>query len=227
MTKAHFKKVAITPSGSGVHTTIEGDVNGPTIAFDADVNQTSTEIALKNATLTAAGTSVKGDLAVGLAGPKPSIVGALSSDKFDVTPLASGGGSGKSGGGSGKLFSRDPSPLDQLNAANADVTISVATLIYKGVTLQNLRLPIKLKDGTPVLLIKRYGEIFALSNCCPHMGCALAGGSMNGYVLTCPCHDWQFDIRTGRMFPVDTGVVLRLYEWRIDSGKIEIKVRSD
>jgi nitrite reductase/ring-hydroxylating ferredoxin subunit len=81
--------------------------------------------------------------------------------------------------------------------------------------------------GLPVLLMKRYGEIFALSNCCPHMGCALAGGSMNGYVLTCPCHDWQFDIRTGRMFPVDTGVVLRLYEWRIDSGKIEIKVRSD
>lgn len=148
VTKANFKKVAITPSGSGVHATIEGDVNGSTIAFDADVDQTSTEIALKNATLTAAGTSVKGDLTVGLAGPKPSIVGALSSDKFDVTPLASGGGSGSGGGSSGKLFSRDPLPLDQLNAANADVTISVATLIYKGVTLQNLKLPIKLKDGT-------------------------------------------------------------------------------
>jgi 3-phenylpropionate/trans-cinnamate dioxygenase ferredoxin subunit len=79
--------------------------------------------------------------------------------------------------------------------------------------------------GLPVLLMKRYGQIFALSNSCPHMGCTLAGGSMEEYVLTCPCHDWQFDIRTGRMFPEDTGVVLKSYEWRVDSGIIEIKVR--
>jgi nitrite reductase/ring-hydroxylating ferredoxin subunit len=81
--------------------------------------------------------------------------------------------------------------------------------------------------GLPVLLIKRYGQIFALSNNCPHMGCTLAGGSMDGYILTCPCHDWQFDIRTGRMSPEDPGVVLKRYEFRIDSGMIEIKVGRD
>jgi len=81
--------------------------------------------------------------------------------------------------------------------------------------------------GLPVLLMKRYGQIFALSNICPHMGCTLAGGSMDGYILTCPCHDWQFDIRTGRMSPEDNGVALRLFEWRIDSGRIEIKVWGD
>jgi nitrite reductase/ring-hydroxylating ferredoxin subunit len=78
--------------------------------------------------------------------------------------------------------------------------------------------------GLTVLLMKRHGEIFALTNRCPHMGCALGGGSMDGYVLTCPCHDWQFDIRTGKMVPSDTGVVLQTYAWKIDSGKIEIKV---
>lgn len=81
--------------------------------------------------------------------------------------------------------------------------------------------------GLPVLLIKRYGQIFALSNRCPHMGCALAGGSMDGYTLTCPCHDWHFDIRTGKMSPEDVGIILESYEWRIDSGKISIKIRSD
>ena len=81
--------------------------------------------------------------------------------------------------------------------------------------------------GLPVLLMKRHGQIFALSNQCPHMGCALAGGSMDGYTLTCPCHDWHFDIRTGRMSPEDAGMVLRTYQWRIDSGKISIKIRSD
>jgi nitrite reductase/ring-hydroxylating ferredoxin subunit len=81
--------------------------------------------------------------------------------------------------------------------------------------------------GLQVLLMKRNGQIFALSNRCPHMGCALGGGSMDGYILTCPCHDWRFDIRTGMMTPVETGVVLQSYEWRIDSGKISIKIKED
>lgn len=81
--------------------------------------------------------------------------------------------------------------------------------------------------GLPILLMKRYGRIYALANKCPHMGCTLGGGSIDGYTLTCPCHDWQFDIRTGSMVPQDTGVVLGSYEWRIDSGKIAIKVRGD
>jgi nitrite reductase/ring-hydroxylating ferredoxin subunit len=81
--------------------------------------------------------------------------------------------------------------------------------------------------GLPVLLMKRNGQIFALSNRCPHMGCTLGGGSMDGYILTCPCHDWRFDIRTGMMTPVDTGVVLQSYEWKIESGKISVKIRGD
>jgi nitrite reductase/ring-hydroxylating ferredoxin subunit len=81
--------------------------------------------------------------------------------------------------------------------------------------------------GLPVLLMKRQGQIFALTNRCPHMGCALGGGSMDGFILTCPCHDWQFDIRTGRMTPEDTGIVLTSYEWKVDSGKIAIKIRSE
>jgi nitrite reductase/ring-hydroxylating ferredoxin subunit len=81
--------------------------------------------------------------------------------------------------------------------------------------------------GLPVLLMKRYGQIFALANCCPHMGCALAGGSMDGYTLTCPCHDWHFDIRTGQMSPDDTGIKLKIYEWKTESGKISVKVGGD
>jgi 3-phenylpropionate/trans-cinnamate dioxygenase ferredoxin subunit len=80
--------------------------------------------------------------------------------------------------------------------------------------------------GMPVLLMKRQGQIFALSNRCPHMGCALAGGSVDGFTLTCPCHDWRFDIRTGKMSP-ETGIILGSYEWKTDQGKISIKIRSD
>ena len=78
--------------------------------------------------------------------------------------------------------------------------------------------------GLPVLLMKRNGQIFAITNRCPHMGCTLAGGAMEGFILTCPCHDWRFDIRTGQMVEGDPSIKLGLYEWRIDSGTISIKV---
>ncbi|MGB3808648.1 MAG: AsmA family protein [Parvibaculum sp.] len=142
VTKAEFKNVSIEPKGGGVHTIVAGDVNGSTVAFEADVFQNADEIQFKDAALTVAGTSVKGNIAVNLSG-KPTINGALSSDKLDVTPLVSGGG-GKKGG---PIFSRDPLPLDQLNAANTDLTISVGTLTFGKVELTNLTLPVKLNGG--------------------------------------------------------------------------------
>ena len=51
--------------------------------------------------------------------------------------------------------------------------------------------------GVSILLIKKAKEIYAVSNKCAHMACALSGGTLEGYTLKCPCHDWKFDIRTG------------------------------
>ena len=78
--------------------------------------------------------------------------------------------------------------------------------------------------GLPVLLIKKAaGEIYAFANKCPHMGCPLNRGHLDGYVLQCPCHDWRFDIRTG-VFTDAAELSLRTYEWRIAEGRIFIKL---
>jgi nitrite reductase/ring-hydroxylating ferredoxin subunit len=53
-------------------------------------------------------------------------------------------------------------------------------------------------DGTPVLWARVEGEIYALSNRCPHRGFPLHHkGKLDGYTLTCAYHGGQFDIRTG------------------------------
>lgn len=53
-------------------------------------------------------------------------------------------------------------------------------------------------DGRPILLAKVQGEIFALSNKCPHRGFPLHhNGKLDGYTITCGYHGGQFDIRTG------------------------------
>jgi nitrite reductase/ring-hydroxylating ferredoxin subunit len=78
--------------------------------------------------------------------------------------------------------------------------------------------------GLAVLLIRKTKhEIYAISNRCPHMGCPLRTGLLEGYILTCPCHDWRFDIRTGKF--VDAAeIVLPTYQVKVVEGMILINI---
>ena len=81
-------------------------------------------------------------------------------------------------------------------------------------------------EGIPVLLVKVGGEIFAIDNRCPHMGCGFSGGSLDGHVIICPCHDWRFDLKTGE-YEEEKEMTLTKYEWKVESGKICIKIEQD
>jgi toluene monooxygenase system ferredoxin subunit len=53
-------------------------------------------------------------------------------------------------------------------------------------------------DGTAVLLVVfAGGEVKAFQGHCPHQQIELAGGTLEGDVLTCRAHLWQFDVTTG------------------------------
>ncbi len=80
-------------------------------------------------------------------------------------------------------------------------------------------------EGCPILLVKQSGQIFAIDNRCPHMGCAFSGGSLDGFVIVCPCHDWRFDLKTGE-YEDEPSIKLKFYEWKIESGKIWIKLEE-
>jgi nitrite reductase/ring-hydroxylating ferredoxin subunit len=41
------------------------------------------------------------------------------------------------------------------------------------------------------------GELHAFDDTCTHRGCSLAQGTLEGTVVTCPCHGSQFDVTTG------------------------------
>jgi nitrite reductase (NADH) small subunit len=42
------------------------------------------------------------------------------------------------------------------------------------------------------------GTLYALDGICPHAGGPLGEGTLQGPVVTCPWHGWQFDVTTGR-----------------------------
>ena len=40
-------------------------------------------------------------------------------------------------------------------------------------------------------------EAIVIDNTCPHANGNLSAGEVSGTVVTCPSHDWQFDLCTG------------------------------
>lgn len=78
-------------------------------------------------------------------------------------------------------------------------------------------------NGMPVILIKKNGKIHAISNKCAHMACQLGGGSLDGYVIKCPCHDWRYDIRTGEFLDAKE-IKIPIYDSRVSDGKVFVNI---
>lgn len=78
-------------------------------------------------------------------------------------------------------------------------------------------------SGKSILLVKQGGQIFAVSNICPHEGCSLDKGVLNEYLVMCPCHGWKFDVRTGE-FIENKLLKLATYRCKMENGKIYVQV---
>lgn len=74
-------------------------------------------------------------------------------------------------------------------------------------------------DGLLVLLVKLEGRIYAYENRCAHRGLPVGSGRLDGHVLTCPVHEWQYDVRTGHGVN-PAGAKLRSLPLRIDGDDV-------
>jgi 3-phenylpropionate/trans-cinnamate dioxygenase ferredoxin subunit len=54
-------------------------------------------------------------------------------------------------------------------------------------------------QGREILLAKIGDTYYAADNRCPHMGARLSKGKLEGFVVTCPRHGSQFDLRDGQV----------------------------
>ncbi len=49
----------------------------------------------------------------------------------------------------------------------------------------------------PIAVFNCDGTFYAIDDTCPHQGGPLGEGELAGTVVTCPWHEWRYDIRTG------------------------------
>jgi len=74
-------------------------------------------------------------------------------------------------------------------------------------------------DGVDVALFRRGEEIFAIGNECPHQGGSLCDGWVDGDIVTCPLHGWEFDLRSGACMTVPGESVPR-FEVTVEDGAV-------
>jgi len=92
---------------------------------------------------------------------------------------------------------------------------------------------------TRVLLARAQGNYYALQARCTHMGGTLAKGKLNDFVVQCPRHGSQFDLRDGHVVAWITKIAgiarkmaeavkkpegLRTYHTQVKDGQVWVEV---
>ena len=90
-------------------------------------------------------------------------------------------------------------------------------------TLQEGRMAAAYPLGVNVVLARVGGAVYAVSGRCAHMACPLFAGKLEGYTITCPCHDWRFDVRTGAFLDAPE-LSLPVYPTRSEAGRLFVKL---
>lgn len=74
------------------------------------------------------------------------------------------------------------------------------------------------------ILVAHVGDRFlASSSICPHEDVSLLPGGLDGQVLTCPGHGYEFDLESGRC-PHDAALRLRRFPVQVAGGAVYVEI---
>ena len=83
---------------------------------------------------------------------------------------------------------------------------------------------VKIRGGKVLVTRLESGEVVAFSGECPHAAADLSAGDLHRGKITCPDHDWKFDIKTGKtLYPSDEFACLKKFQVETDGSTLQIK----
>ncbi|MDS9469077.1 nitrite reductase small subunit NirD [Paracoccus sp. MBLB3053] len=100
------------------------------------------------------------------------------------------------------------------------MTIFVDIAALDDIPRQGARV-VKTGQGCVAVFRTADDRVFALEDRCPHKGGPLSEGIVHGDRVTCPLHNWVFDMNSGEAQGADTGMV-RTYPIRVEHGRVLI-----
>jgi nitrite reductase (NADH) small subunit len=78
-------------------------------------------------------------------------------------------------------------------------------------------------DGEEIAVANVDGQFFATQGHCLHLNGPLGEGRLEGAVLSCPWHGWQYDVRNGEN-EFDRAIQLQTFETRVEDGEVKIAI---
>lgn len=79
-------------------------------------------------------------------------------------------------------------------------------------------------DGRDVLLVHLPGgDVRAIQTICPHQAQPLAEGTLEGTILTCRAHLWEFDVATAKSVNPE-GTELRHFPVKVEGDDVWVDV---
>ncbi len=67
------------------------------------------------------------------------------------------------------------------------------------------------------------GEYFVIDNTCIHRGGPLGEGDLEGTVVTCPWHGWEYNVKTGAC-TTNPDACVKSYQVTIDGSDIKVEI---
>lgn len=78
-------------------------------------------------------------------------------------------------------------------------------------------------NGSPILLVRRGSQVYALAETCSHLGGPLSEGTLEGDVIQCPWHGSRFSIRDGHVVDGPAVHPQPCLEARVRNGQVEVR----
>ena len=121
---------------------------------------------------------------------------------------------------------KQPAALPALTVTNVASRKAVQVMVC---TVQDLKkgvgYPATIKGKGLALFRHPDGRIFAIDAVCPHAGGPMEEGTMNNSEVTCPLHEYKFDLTSGRC-STDTSLVLQTYPVFIEDNQVWVEIHT-
>ncbi len=78
-------------------------------------------------------------------------------------------------------------------------------------------------SGRQIALFNVAGTFYAIDNTCLHSGGPLGEGSLEGPVVTCPWHGWEYNVTSGQC-QMDASINVATYPVRVEGNDVVIEV---
>ncbi len=80
-------------------------------------------------------------------------------------------------------------------------------------------------EGQPITVARTPDGYFAFDDTCTHELCSLSEGELDGTTVICPCHDGEFDVKTGGVLDGPPEEPVNVYAVLVDGDDLQVEIR--